>query len=484
MFTPTEEQLAIVQAASATSDNLLVQALAGAAKTSTLILIAEALSSVSILALAFNKKIQLEMEQRLPSNCKAMTLNGLGHRTWMEATGRRLVLETDKGYKIMTELISALPQRERSDAFERFSELLKIVAFGKQCGYIPSGHYDRAKRLMNDDEFFSHIEQRLTATEERLVREATLESLAQALVGKIDFDDQILMPTVFHGAFPRFPLVLVDEAQDLSLLNHATLAKLVGTRRLIAVGDSRQAIYGFRGAHEDSMAKLAESFSMKEMVLSMSFRCPEEIVKHAQWRAPHMKAFRPGGSVTYLDHWTAAEIPEHAAILCRNNAPLFSLAIKMLKAGRHVEVANADIAKGLLKIMTKFGDKSTPQTVILDCISSWLAKEKSKVKPRAYAGLEDRAECMQMFALQGQTLGDAIAYINHLINSTGSVKLLTGHKSKGLEFDNVFILDEQLIGTEDQDPNLRYVMQTRAKKELAYISSEDYQADMALPIAG
>lgn len=43
-FTPTEEQSAIVDAAKSTSANLAINALAGAAKTSTLVMIAEAVA--------------------------------------------------------------------------------------------------------------------------------------------------------------------------------------------------------------------------------------------------------------------------------------------------------------------------------------------------------------------------------------------------------------------------------------------------------
>jgi hypothetical protein len=67
-------------------------------------------------------------------------------------------------------------------------------------------------------------------------RTVLTDSIRLAYEGQIDFDDQIYMPTLFGGTFPRFPLVMVDEAQDLSPLNHAMLEKLV-TSRLIAVGD-------------------------------------------------------------------------------------------------------------------------------------------------------------------------------------------------------------------------------------------------------
>ena len=66
-FTPTQEQLDIIAAATDTSDNLIISALAGAAKTSTLELIANALPDVNIITLAFNKAIAEEMKSRLPS---------------------------------------------------------------------------------------------------------------------------------------------------------------------------------------------------------------------------------------------------------------------------------------------------------------------------------------------------------------------------------------------------------------------------------
>ncbi len=476
-FTPTEEQLAIVQAAVDTADNLLVSALAGAAKTSTLILLAEALPGRDILALAFNKKIQLEMQERLPSNCRAMTLNGLGHSTWKNATGRNPSINKDKGYEIMSALVGALPQSVRRQVHDGIGmgELMRLVAFGKQCGYIPTGHFEAGKRLLDTDEFFAHIDHKLADIEIELVIEATLESLRQGMKGQLDFDDQILLPTLFHGAFPRYPLVLVDEAQDLSALNHATLRKLVGTRRLIAVGDSRQAIYGFRGAHEDSMSKLGQDFSMRELTLSTSFRCPEAIVDHSRWRAPHMQAFRPGGQVTTLPAWTSAAIPEGAFVLCRNNAPLFRCAMRLLAAGRHVELSNGDVAKQLLKVMHKFGDRNLPQMGVFDAIEAWATKEKAKVKPRAHGQIDDKVACMRLFAGQGPDLGSALGYINHLINASGTVKLLTVHKAKGLEAEHVFILDEDLIGDEGQEPNLRYVAGTRSSNTLTYIYTEEYE---------
>jgi len=68
------------------------------------------------------------------------------------------------------------------------------------------------------------------------------------------------------------------------------------------------------------------------------------------------------------------------------------------------------------------------------------------------------------------------------MTATGPIKMMTGHKSKGLEFPAVFILDRHLLrilddgegSSKNQDRNLLYVMQTRAQKVLTYITTERF----------
>ena len=78
---------------------------------------------------------------------------------------------------------------------------------------------------------------------------------------------------------------------------------------------------------------------------------------------------------------------------------------------------------------------------------------------------------MRVFASHGSTLGTAIAYAEHLFAQRGTIRLLTGHKAKGLEFPTVFHLDPWLCRDEEQDLNLRYVIQTRAMESYYEIDS-------------
>lgn len=474
-FTPTPEQSAIVTAAVETKSNLLVNALAGAAKTSTLVLIAQALRGTSMLCLAFNKRIADEMKERLPPNCEAMTLNSIGHRAWGSYLGRRLNVDAKKTFRILTDLINDLSASDKKAAYEVFADLMRNIDFGKSCGYIPSGHFPLAKPLMGDEEFFAHLDEKPTPLEMDLIRAATLISLKEAVQGTIDFGDQLLMPTCWPAVFPFYPLVLIDEAQDLSALNHVMLRK-IAKKRLIAVGDPCQSIYGFRGAHQDSMGLLRERFDMTEFSLTISFRCPVSVVEAARWRAPAMQypEWAKPGTVERIHSWDVDTVPQgNVAVICRNNAPLFSMAIKLLRDGRYPELIGNDIGKSMIKQLKKLGPPDMPRTEVLAAIEEW--KVAKLEKARNPERVHDHAACLRVFAEEGRTLQQAIDYAERIFSIAGPVKLMTGHKSKGLEFDTVFILDKDLINLrEDQEKNLLYVMQTRAKDRLVYVDSKNY----------
>jgi hypothetical protein len=120
-FAPTAEQELIIEAACTTKDNILINALAGAAKTTTLELICKALPVQPILSLAFNKRIATEMTKRLPGHVACHTLNAIGHRVWMQSIPKRLVVETKKSYNILKGMVDGLPRAEKSEVYESFS---------------------------------------------------------------------------------------------------------------------------------------------------------------------------------------------------------------------------------------------------------------------------------------------------------------------------------------------------------------------------
>jgi len=484
MFTPTAQQLAIVEASVASKDNLLVSALAGAAKTTTLELIAKANPGTQMMCLAFNKRIVEEMSKKLPRNCVAKTMNALGHSAWADAIGKKCRVDFGKMGGIFKELLQELDKDDQKIAWKSMGFILRSVGEGKSAGYVPDEIDNRYSvkgdkkykntRLMCDDEFFEALPEEPSSLEWGMIRVISAKSIDLAFTGNIDFGDQLLMPTVFRSFFPSFALILVDEAQDLSALNHAMLDKLV-KRRIIAVGDQCQAIYGFRGAHEDGMSRMKDHFSMTEYPLSCSFRCPKAIVEHVQWRAPDMTWWEDNpanltGFAKTKILWSMADLPEECAVICRNNAPLFALAIELLQFGRYPNLWGNDVAKPLMTTMQSLGNAATYREDALDALRVW--HDTKAKRARNKASLRDRARCVEVFLERCDTLGEAIAYAENVLSSTGKIDLLTGHKSKGHEWSDVYILDQQLIGDEGQEPNLRYVMATRSLAHLTYVTTE------------
>lgn len=467
----TAEQTAILSAATGSSSNLMINALAGCGKTTTLELIERSIAAKPILYLCFNKKNADEASERMLSTTTVRTFNSLGHRVWAKSCSKaQLKLDSRKSMTILRELISASPRSAQGPIWDCFWEVISGVAMAKSLGYVPEGRFPTAKRLIAQGPFHASLDEAPDDLVSDLIDAVLTTSIKQAYTGLIDYNDQLYMPTLFGGTFPRFPLVKVDEYQDLNPINHAMLDRLVKVR-LIGVGDPWQNIYGFRGAKSQGMREAIEKFEMKEMDLSISFRCPSEIVKHVHWHVPNFKWIKEGGSVNIPNEFSGSDFVDNGTVICRNNAPLFKVALHLLSNSRSVSVAGSEIGPKLLALLKKLGPDSMSQASTLSAIEDWRAERLAKSSTSA----NDLADCMKVFAGFGASLAQAISYAEHLFAQKGSIRLLTGHKAKGLEFDTVYHLDPFLCQDTEQDKNLRYVISTRSKDRLIEINSRDIQ---------
>src|SRR5882762_6367328 len=461
---PTEEQDAILSKVKTSNTNLVINALAGTGKTTTLEMVQSVSKQQPVLYLAFNTKVAKEAEEKFASTTTVRTLNSLGHRIW--ASGRSINLNKKKTPDLLREMIKEMPKDAASEVWDCFYQVVDGVGMAKALGYIPEGKYRNIKPLTDKSTFHAALEERPDELTSDLIDAVLTLSISTAFDGYIDFNDQLYMPTLFGGTFPRYPLVMGDEAQDFSPLNHAMLDKLA-KGRLIAVGDPWQSIYAFRGAKTRSMAELTERFKAETFTLSLCFRCPKPIVEAARWRAPSLRWAKEEGKYEILRDLSTSDIPDGAAIICRNNAPLFKLAMRMLQSGRSVTVAGSEVGPKIIAIMRRLGSEEMPIHGVVSAIENWRSGKLDRESKTA----DDIAECMKVFAGFGKTLGLAIDHAEHLFAQRGTITLTTGHKAKGLEFDVVYHLDPWLCKDDDQDLNLRYVITTRARRELYEIDS-------------
>lgn len=461
-MTPTPEQEAILDAKRSTESNIMVVARAGAGKTAILEMV-DTTDDEPHLLLCFNKSIAEEATKRLKPTTLVKTFNSLGHRIWAAQVGKKLSLDSKKITEIFRAEVDDASKAERNDYWKAFDSVVQGTSMARALGYIPAGHPKAEKTLCSAQDVYDALDEPPSPLARDLIESILLTSIRWAYDGIIDFPDQTYMPALFGGTYPKFPLVLVDEYQDLSPVNHAMVAKLCRTSRQIGVGDDAQAIYGFRGAHQNSMADALAAFSMETYGLTVSFRCPSAIVKNVHWRVPEFRSSRDGGVVETA---TETEIEDEAVVICRNNAPLLKRAMELIRGGRSVDVSGVDLSSRLVRTMSKLGDESMSQAQTLSAIDQW-ESDHSESKTSS-----DTADAMRVFARQGRTLAQAIGYARHLFAQSGTVRFMTGHKAKGLEFDHVYHLDKHLLRDSGQDPNLHYVIDSRSKDRLTYITSE------------
>ena len=466
---PTEEQsAAITHCAKPDHSNLMLNALAGTGKSATLKMIDKASKIHPALYLVFNKRNadEAKASEGFRSTTTIKTFNACGHGIWAGAIKDKLVLDKAKSRTLWKAEVDSMTKAEAGAAWREYYVVMDGLEKAKSLGYVPKACKLPHKSLINQHHFHLAMDERPNDIASEIIDDILIESIKRAYGGLIDFNDQIYMPALFGGTFPKFPRVMVDEYQDQSPVNHAMLLRLV-KGRLIGVGDPYQNIYGFRGAKAGGMTDAILLYAMSELPLSTSFRCPQAIVEAVQWRVPHFRWSKAGGSVRTETEFSGDSFGDDATVICRNNAPLLRLAFKLISGGRSVSVVGSELGPKLVGIMKKLGDSTMPRTKALSAIEEW--RETRLVAGSKSAN--DLADCMRVLCEHGDTLGQAISYAEHIFAQQGTIRLLTGHKSKGLEFDNVFWLDPWLCKDTEQDLNLRYVITTRSQNNLTILDS-------------
>lgn len=495
---PTPEQQAIIDFIGGEPQaSLIVDARAGAAKSSTIEMAAPAiLPEHSPLALAFNKRIADELKPRLPPHFVVKTMNALGHAAWATARGKRINVDADKMYAVGKEMASGFQSGDAEKDGALLAQALQLCAMAKSQGLVPLGAPLGIKGPIEDHadswEEFAFIKGfELTDEAMMLARAMLKRSIDMAYKGEIDFADQIYMSVLFGGVYPKHHTVIVDEAQDLSHLNHLQLKKCTRVR-LIAVGDPYQAIYAFRGADSNSMTNLQDTvgFDFQQLGLTKSFRVPHLISERQLQHVPDYGSmpWLGDGQVQNWDAvtggWSLDDIPRKGAILCRNNAPLLRMAFALIKARRPVKILGRDIGAGLAGIIEKLSNKKPiPLEALDEKLKAWREKEATKAgdSERKLDMLNDRYESL-LVLIEASEKDNAVAaaqFIRDLFSDTASADLVlsSGHRAKGFEWDWVMHLEPSKVPSKQaqraeargdsgpilQEYNLKYVIETRTK---------------------
>lgn len=239
-------------------------------------------SPKNVFAVTFTNKAALEMRERLSRMIGAELVNELTISTF-HAFGVRLLREEARvaglkpGFSVM----------DAQDCFGLIQSLVastdkaRLKAIQQQISLWKNA-------LLTPDQVDGAMDSQAALDAARLYRsyQATLKAY-QA----VDFDDLIMLPCQLLAADAalrekwqnRVRYLLVDEYQDTNACQYELLRHLTGIRSMFtAVGDDDQAIYGWRGATMQNLARLQEDYpALKLIKLEQNYRSTQTILSAA-----------------------------------------------------------------------------------------------------------------------------------------------------------------------------------------------------------
>jgi DNA helicase-2/ATP-dependent DNA helicase PcrA len=249
--------------------------------------------------------------------------------------------------------------------------------------------------------------------------------------------------------------------------------------RICAVGDERQAIYGFRGADADAIPGLIRTLGAKTLPLSITYRCARSIVELARREVPELEEApnAPEGVISnerseiMLDKAAAGDM-----IISRLNAPLVSLCLGLFARGKRAAIMGRNIGEGLIRLIDK--SKATEIEKLEEWVRVWSKREAARLvkKGRTPEEAEDKLACIEALCEGAESVSEVRQRAEVLFSdkegATKKITLGTTHKLKGLEADKVWMLtDTYRRERGGEEANLWYVAVTRAKTELVLTTS-------------
>jgi superfamily I DNA/RNA helicase len=497
----SDYQLDVFDAVENGDDNIIISAVAGSGKTTTIVSACKRLreDESKVIFLAFNKLIVEELKVKLKGYAYVSTLHKFGldilKRYYNHPQyGMRIKVDGWKYRKYVMKNALTL-----SNIITPTTDQAKV--FGFSCNVIKLYDLARVNLIQYNDKDLSQL--RNLCDEHNLFTlydevEVCNEMLKDAYKMPndltIDYVDMIVLPLLHKDIIPTYKYVFIDECQDLNRAQRELMLCAAKNGRFIAVGDRNQAINGFAGADCLSFDKIANQPNTIELPLSVNYRCGTNMIRLAQDIVPQIKAHNGAidGEIIHTKELTKSLFREHDMVLCRTSAPLVGLCMKLIESGITAVVKGKDIGDDLKVLVENANTNSITDVLqyldnekkkLINVIKEERKCDEATAKNSArYLNLEDRCKCIENICMHSiRDTRQLKSYINRIFsdeNIGNAVTLSTAHKSKGLEANRVMILlphkmplkyPNQQKWQEQQEINLKYVAITRARKELIFI---------------
>ena len=521
-FTPSKNQKDIFNFIKNDDKNAIISAVAGSGKTTTLI---EALKLIPldkrVLFMAFNKSIANELAERVPKtgNIIVKTVHGFGHT--ILSGGMTFTIDNNKYRKLFNNIVKYYQKNSKDTINEYkfdedcFTYIRRMSASVKNDELDIKKFTDNVISLCNLGRL--HLVDIVSKTKgvDKLKELSDFHSIdnedgecevAWYLIklglyvrNIIDFTDMIFFPVVFDLPNETFDYVFIDECQDLNTSQRELMQRAIKPDggRFIAVGDPKQAIYGFAGADHESFKKLCDIPNTIQLPLSITYRCHSQIVNMVSSINPFIKSHKKNNEGVVEEDFSYKDLQDGDMVLCRQTFPIVSLCIRLLSDGKKAYIIGSDIGLSLVA-MIKDCERITEEFT-MENVFSRLYNEKDKLIEKIATNhgisredaLEDnhvvlyteKINVIEALSKNVTNPLEVIEKINTLFSDNKKVGICLSniHKSKGLEADRVFIIHRELMPSKnaktqwqrDQEQNLIYVAYTRAKKTLGFINDFD-----------
>lgn len=504
-FKASDDQLAIKNELVHTTNNIIVGAMAGSGKTTTLEYICKYVPKhKNSIFLAFNKAIVEELKKRVPSNIQASTIHSFCAKLLYQQFGR-IVFNENKVFGMALKMFKNSWSAGSSYLDEEGETVNSLPIDEPKYTYC----YRVAKlvdlmrvTLSNDIRQIQElsVKHNILIFGPECEHAMELYKACYKRIDQIDYTDMVFQVAIRDIKLPKYDYVFVDEIQDLNKAQQTIIKKIIrpNTGRLIGVGDPRQSIYGFAGADFESYQRLKTLLpNTVELPLSTCYRCSKNVVRAAQTVVPEIQFFEhqeEGIAEFAKEGCKISEVTEIQAgdwVLCRNIRPLVVVFRMLIQQGKKANIKGREIGENLVNILNKTKKKTVMDA--LKILEVYKIKIVSKVRRYGYAKPDEHPQVQEindkiaitkiLSNIEHPEAEDRITSLPVLINRIQKVfldedipgiVLSTIHKAKGLEANRVFILNPELMPSkfarteEDflQESNLKYVAITRAKKEL------------------
>ena len=445
---------------------------------------------------AFTKRAANEAKNRMLDSYPALTYKHLKrfqtlHSLAFERLGMKKseVMQDehyeDIGKKLGIEVTVYSDGQERTGFVDSDSEYFNLINAARIKGVTSEEEY-------NSDMYSSELDKNVIP-----ILEDEINNYKDAF-GLKDFTDMIDKFIVAEMC-PKFDVVFIDEAQDLSPIQWKMFEILKkNSKHVILAGDDDQAIYGWAGAD----VKRFQDEPAKEIILPQSYRVPrivQHIADNILDRIPDERRIKKEWNARdeegEIYFGTSIEdVPLHEGkwlVLARYNDRLIKLKPSLKEMGIYFEYKGRKSYKARLynaiENYTRWtkGDKLS----ITECkdLFEYLGKEFTETDERLYDLREFGYSHTQRWFEVFETEPDDSLYIRNMLskdeelNKPARVILSTIHSAKGGEAENVLlILDntknireaiERSQDKSDEENRIWYVGVTRTKQNLYILAA-------------